>query len=86
MGERAETQQRVFSDASQEKPWLAMLLLLKPQLNLNTTSTVVGFDMKMTVQTPPHPPTTTETQWYLLGGSDEHLLITARYELISKKK
>ena len=59
MGERAETQQRVFSDASQEKPWLAMLLLLKPQLNLNTTSTVVGFDMKMTVQTPPHPPTHT---------------------------
>ena len=29
-----------------------------PQLNLNTTSTVVGFDIKMTVQTtpPPHPP------------------------------
>ena len=29
-------------------------MLSKPQLNLNTTSTVVGFDMKMTVQTTPH--------------------------------
>ena len=29
--------------------------LSKPQPDLNTT---VGFDMKMTLQTPPHPPTT----------------------------
>ena len=31
-------------------------LLSKPQLNLNRTSTVVGFDMKMTVQITPPPP------------------------------
>ena len=29
--------------------------LSKPQPNVNTT---VGFDMKMTLQTPPHPPPT----------------------------
>ena len=29
------------------------VLLSKPQPNLNTT---VGFDMKMTLKTPPHPP------------------------------
>ena len=31
------------------------VILSKPQLNLNTSSTVDGFDMKMTVQTTPHP-------------------------------
>ena len=40
------------------------ILLSKPQPNLNT---MVGFDMKMTLQTPPHPPpTTTETFQALL--------------------
>ena len=33
------------------------VILSKPQLNLNTSSTVVGFDMKMTVQTTPPTPT-----------------------------
>ena len=28
----------------------------------------------------------TETQWYHSGGFDEHILITNRYNLISKKK
>ena len=37
-------------------------LLSKPQPNLNTT---VGFDMKMTLQTPPHPTTETQCQQYL---------------------
>ena len=34
----------------------------------NTISTVIGFDTKMTLPSPPHPPTT-ETQWYHSGGS-----------------
>ena len=39
-------------------------VLSKPQPNLNTT---VGFDMKMTLQTPTHPPPpTTETFQALL--------------------
>ena len=43
------------------------MVLSKPQPNLNTT---VGFDMKMTLETPPHPPPTTETQWWPLEDSD----------------
>ena len=49
-----------------------LVMLSIPQLNLNTTSIVVGFDMKMTVQISPNPPT--KTQCYPLGGSDQHLL------------
>ena len=59
------------------------LILSKPQPNLNTT---VMFDLKMTLHTTHHPPSTTETQYqeylscYWLGfdknlkiGSWEHL-------------
>ena len=46
---------------------------MQRNLNLNTA---VGFDMKMTLQTPPPPtpPThpTTETQHHAVGAPDEH--------------
>ena len=48
-------------NSAQLKLQLQFEFLSKPRPNLNTT---VGFDMKMTLQTPPHP--TTETFQALL--------------------
>ena len=53
------------------------------QHNLNT---VVGLDMKMTLQTPPHHPTTTETQQQPLWASEQYSLMATKYSVISNLK
>ena len=58
-------------------------LLSKPQLNLNYSWVQENECANPT--TPPIPPST-ETQWYHLGDSDEHLFTTTRYDVISNNK
>ena len=55
---------------SQNDSTLQNLFVTTPMATQQTTNSVVGLDMKITVPTPPpnHPPT--ETQWQNLGDSD----------------
>ena len=59
---------------------------IQPQHNI---STVVGLEMKMTVQTPPpptdHPQPTTESQWWPPGDSGQHSLATIKFTTITTK-
>ena len=60
---------------------LQPIFQLNPTQPLNiTTSTLVGFDMKMTLQTPPQKIRRNS------GASEEHLLTTTRYNVISDSK
>ena len=75
--------------ASSRKKTLIVTTPTTTQHNLNT---VVGLDMKMTVQTPPSPPNpspTTQTQQqspWAPWASEQHSLMTTKYSVISNSK